>query len=237
MAGRPGASAQREYDRRRTNLKERRRRRLPFTLVLLVFAPLLAWTLVDAFLPGVGKWAAGLAFLTLLSDATVQVRSTESWSIGASGERRTARALEGLGLGYAVLHDRKMSGRRSNIDHLVIGPCGVFVVETKSYSGKVRVRRREVFVNGRRRTGIVDQVLGQSRAVEEVLFRAGLGAVPVTPVLCFHRAHLLRRTRVGHVRFVGRRGLRKAVTAAGARADAEQVIRAAAVLDEQLRPG
>jgi hypothetical protein len=39
-----------------------------------------------------------------------------------------------------VLHDRRIPGRRSNIDHLVIARSGVWVVDTKRYRGKVERR-------------------------------------------------------------------------------------------------
>ncbi|MDP9270153.1 MAG: NERD domain-containing protein, partial [Chloroflexota bacterium] len=54
-----------------------------------------------------------------------------AWATGADGEARTARVLEPLRAeGFAILHDRRIPGGRANIDHIVIGPPGVFVVET-----------------------------------------------------------------------------------------------------------
>jgi hypothetical protein len=59
-----------------------------------------------------------------------------TWRRGAAGERRTARLLDPLERhGWAVLHDLAIPGSRANIDHLVIGPGGVFVVDSKQYRG------------------------------------------------------------------------------------------------------
>jgi hypothetical protein len=56
------------------------------------------------------------------------------------GERRTARLLGPLKQhGWAILHDLAVPGSRANIDHLVIGPGGVFVVDSKQYRGRLRL--------------------------------------------------------------------------------------------------
>lgn len=63
---------------------------------------------------------------------------------GVVGERLTADALDSLrGLGYEVFHDlpdQTPDGRPCNIDHVVVGAGGVFVIETKfrkeAFNGK-----------------------------------------------------------------------------------------------------
>lgn len=42
--------------------------------------------------------------------------------------------------GIRVLHDRRVPGTRGNIDHLVVAPAGIFVVDAKRYDGLIRVR-------------------------------------------------------------------------------------------------
>lgn len=66
--------------------------------------------------------------------------NVEAWRRGAIGEEQTGEALAKLPSTFVVLHDRRIPGSRANIDHIVIGPPGVFVVETKRYSGKLTVR-------------------------------------------------------------------------------------------------
>jgi hypothetical protein len=41
--------------------------------------------------------------------------------------------------GWAVLHDPGVPGSRANIDHLVIGPGGVFVIDSKQYRGQLKL--------------------------------------------------------------------------------------------------
>jgi hypothetical protein len=65
-----------------------------------------------------------------------------AWRQGAAGERRTARLLCQLERhGWAVLHDLAVPGSRANIDHLVIGPGGVFVIDSKQYRGRLQLDR------------------------------------------------------------------------------------------------
>lgn len=64
---------------------------------------------------------------------------------GSDGERRLGPMLDWIvrGHGY-VLHDRAV-GRNANIDHLVVVPSGVWVVDSKNYRGAVRARRSTLF--------------------------------------------------------------------------------------------
>jgi Nuclease-related domain len=63
-----------------------------------------------------------------------------AWQRGAAGERRTARLLGPLERqGWAVLHDLAVPRSQANIDHLLIGPGGVFVIDSKRYRGRLQL--------------------------------------------------------------------------------------------------
>jgi hypothetical protein len=65
-----------------------------------------------------------------------------AWRRGAARERRTARLLSPLERhGWVVLHDLPVPGGRANLDHLVIGPGGVFVIDSKQYRGPATAGR------------------------------------------------------------------------------------------------
>jgi hypothetical protein len=58
---------------------------------------------------------------------------------GATGEEQVGGLLEGLREdGWHVIHDASFG--HGNIDHIVLGPGGLFTIETKSHPGPVRVR-------------------------------------------------------------------------------------------------
>ena len=152
--------------------------------------------------PGRGS-ALGLVVVALLSTVArlfVTPDGVRAWRTGAEGERRTAALLAGLpSPPFVVLHDRRKPRSTANIDHLVIGPTGVWVIETKSYAGELRVRGGELWIGGRRKTAFVDQVQGQADAVSQAL-----DGEAVTPLICVHRAGfpLVTRPVVGGVRIV-----------------------------------
>lgn len=74
------------------------------------------------------------------------LRNISNHRLGHYGERVVAEALEPLvARGYRVFHDVPMEGRtwRANIDHVVIGPTGVTVVETKAIRRRRGLSERE----------------------------------------------------------------------------------------------
>ncbi|MCD0452304.1 NERD domain-containing protein [Actinocorallia sp. API 0066] len=82
---------------------------------------------------------AGVAALHYGLSYLVPGPETE-WRRGARAERRTGRDLGGLGRGYAVLHDRTVPYlSATNLDHLVVGLTGVYVVITRRVRRGVRL--------------------------------------------------------------------------------------------------
>ena len=120
-------------------------------------------------------------------------RSAALWEQGAAGEIAVARALEALPAGWVVLHDLAWPERqRANIDHVAIGPGGIFVIDAKNWSGRVEVRDQVLLQNGRRREQAVVSAVEASRAVQ----RIAPASATCTAVLCFVRdEHLDGRAR------------------------------------------
>lgn len=89
-----------------------------------------------------------------------------AWEAGALGERLVAGRLAELeGEGWRVLHDVHWPGRpKANLDHVLIGPGGVVVLDTKNWTGAVELRGGELRQNGHR-AGRIDTVLDQASAV------------------------------------------------------------------------
>lgn len=66
------------------------------------------------------------------------LRQVRHWRRGAEGEKVVAGILETeLSDEYHVFNDVRFPGRTSNIDHIVVGPSGVFVLNTKNWRGTV----------------------------------------------------------------------------------------------------
>ena len=81
-------------------------------------------------------------------------RRQRAWEAGAEGERRTGEVLKALEPhGWRLLHDLHWPGRPfANIDHIAVGPGGVFVIDSKNWSGRIEVRDGVLRQNGYRRT-------------------------------------------------------------------------------------
>jgi hypothetical protein len=128
--------------------------------------------------------------------APIESAPAAKWRRGAEGERRTAQLLAPLRhLGWTVLHDRRIPGSAANVDHLVVGPTGVWVVDSKVWRGRVRVLGDGRLWYGRR---CLDDDLRVLRWAASEIGRAlggrgGTGKpLPVHPVLCIHGARLPR---------------------------------------------
>jgi hypothetical protein len=62
----------------------------------------------------------------------------------ALAEEATARLVSDLGMGYTVWHDVDTGEPADKIDHVVLGPTGLFAVLSEDFGGVVQVRRGEV---------------------------------------------------------------------------------------------
>lgn len=144
---------------------------------------------VKAEHPILGRLTAAVTPKAQVAPEPTHVRS---WGQGAPGEKRVGDVLDGID-GIVALHDRKLPGNRANIDHIAVGPAGVWVIDTKRYADKsVEFRNvggwfrsdERLYVGGRDRTKLVDAMAWQVEAVHQAL--EGLGfEVVVKPMLCF----------------------------------------------------
>jgi hypothetical protein len=138
--GRPGRSALVEYRRRRALELAAWTRSLAWRAPLVGAAGITGDVLTtQAGLPYGGL--AGLA-AAVLAGWRLRFRPSDqarTWQRGGQGERHTARLLDRLTRdGYVVFHDLAVPGSDANVDHLVIGRSGVFVIDTKQWTGEVR---------------------------------------------------------------------------------------------------
>jgi hypothetical protein len=186
--GSPGRSALAAYRRRRAEELAVWTRSLAWRVSLVAAAGLL----VDGILAGqAGLPRAGLAGLAVaaLVGWRLRFRASEqarTWQRGAAGERRTARLLRRLTRdGYVVFHDLAMPGSDANVDHLVIGPTGVFVVDSKQWSGQVHQGADGLVWHNRYRLDrTLDTVRWEATAVGRLL------GTRTAALLCVHGAHV-----------------------------------------------
>jgi hypothetical protein len=139
--GRPGGSAQARGRRMRAAEWAVWVRTLPWRIAVILGIGAGGEVLGSVLAPGLGLIIGGLA--ALAAGWGLRFRPSPeavAWRRGAAGERRTAHLLGPLERqGWAVLHDLAVPGSRANLDHLVIGPGGVFVIDTKQYRGRLQI--------------------------------------------------------------------------------------------------
>jgi hypothetical protein len=183
--GRPGGSAQARWRQLRAAEWAAWSRTLPWRVAILlgigagggVLGSLLAPRL-GLVLSGLGAVAAGWGLRFRPSPDAV------AWRRGAAGERRTAQLLDPLKQhGWAVLHDLAVPHSQANIDHVVIGPGGVFVIDSKQYRGRLQLDPSGRLWHGRYPLAPTLQAVSfEADQAAVVLPDPGLAVVPIVAV-------------------------------------------------------
>ena len=113
---------------------------------------------------------------------------------GVIGELGVAEDLEYLAqeYGLTVLHDLAISGSKANIDHILISPKAVFVIDAKNYTGLVKVGAgkdgvKKLRVGGKDQTPLAEKLKTYANKVEAFLKSENVG-VKVVPLLAFYKA-------------------------------------------------
>lgn len=139
----------------------RREIRLPI-LVLVAIALAVAvalWKLAPhaGFFSGLVLGAAWSMILWVWDDPPERIAK---WKRGADGEQRTWKALRPLEKeGWRSFHDR--DGRYGNLDHVVVGPGGIFLLDSKNLTGSISLEPhglRVAFGNGERNGYLLDSL-------------------------------------------------------------------------------
>lgn len=110
-----------------------------------------------------------------------------SWMRGADGERIVGRKLDIAAEDgrISVLHDRRLASG-GNIDHIVVGPRRVSVIDAKHYrNARVTKHKDKLMVAGEPAEHLIDGVRHQRAAVCEVLADRPRVADNVSAVLAF----------------------------------------------------
>ena len=88
---------------------------------------------------------------------------------GRRGERLVADLLGGLPDDYWLVNDVNLGLARGTIDHVLIGPCGVVVIEANQLAGQIRCWGNNWSVNGTQRADIGQRVNSAACAIRYYL--------------------------------------------------------------------
>ena len=142
-----------------------------------------------------GATALVASLLYVIISLNFGLKRVESFFKGARGEERVCGILRQLPNAYHVFNDFPACGK--HVDHVVVGPGGVFAIETKCWNGRITVEDGCILLDGQLPDrNPLAQTVREATLVRNALAASGwTGAV--TPVLCFasdsfaeHRANL-----------------------------------------------
>ena len=184
MKNRPGERARRHLRTvQRRAVKKLWRPIAMFASVLVAISVGVSFLPTSMFLKGFFLGFLTLAVMVIIAWLVAVTSGSYGWSLGKMGEEITAEAVtssarrrQGWRLVNGIYFDR-----HGDIDHVLIGPGGVFVIESKFMTGQCRVvGTRVVGVTGREP---ISQAHDGARKVEKMLkYGSGRFDVTVQPV-------------------------------------------------------
>ncbi len=100
-------------------------------VILVAFSLLVSW-----------QFGLTLAVLAIVADTIYRSRRSHYGTVRLTGaQRRTRRQLAKLGrAGYRAMHGNVIPGSEAQIDHLVVGPAGVFAIDSEAWDKRMPVR-------------------------------------------------------------------------------------------------
>lgn len=124
-------------------LKKKATRNLAIGILCLFIFLVLFATSIDGILLYIeaGRYttARGIALGLFIVGGYYFLLQYLNYRKGIIGEQKVTRMLlAALSDEYSILNDVRLKGiSGGNIDHIVVGPTGIFVIETKNYKGKI----------------------------------------------------------------------------------------------------
>ena len=138
-------------------------------------------------------------------------REIENWKLGENGEQYVGQILEKemRPLGYDVFHDIQIerTGDKKNLDHVLIGPNGVYLIETKAWrksekgSPEIEYKNDKLYRSGKMvGDAPIKEALGLAIAANKLFHDLTGRSYYVKPILVFagwyHRVSMTHESRI-----------------------------------------
>lgn len=172
----------------------------PVIIIFFLFAmALIEWIRVYFKVPYM-PWVYTVIFLVVgayyLIKIKPELKHIKDLGLGRDGEIKVAEILEELKpFGYKVFHDIIEKDKKFNIDHVIVGPAGVFTVETKTYSKQsgnpriyydgVSIKIEGLTKSSKFKNDPIDQAKLQMRWLSNFIYDNAKIKVMVRPVVVF----------------------------------------------------
>lgn len=156
--------------------------------LFLGFVILVAINIMLYFFVGLGKqslWIWVLAVIPLLWAFSKIKTRTSKFYFGLSGENAIDDELNKLGREYICIR-QGMDTERGNIDKIVIGPTGIWVLEVKSHTGNITFDGDKLLRNDKAlEKNFLKQAYAEAKTLEEFLRNKTGEFMAVNPVVVF----------------------------------------------------
>lgn len=185
-------------------------------------------------------FAAGMALTMIVAFEDSPPSHIERWREGADGERATAKALRPLvKSGWTLINDIDIG--RGNLDHVLVGPAGVFVLDTKRLRGRLSVAEGVLSVrwiedpeDGYENPRLAPCMRRRAVDLAERLGEEGVLGVWVQPVIVLWGAFEQRSWQSGYVGWVAGKHLASVLAARPRPLSDERVAEISAALVRSL---
>jgi hypothetical protein len=150
-----------------------------------------------------------------------------------SAEERVERLLGSLeSEGYAVVHNvNTVVGR---IDHVVVGPSGVFVLDTKPWRGNIyQAARGRLLCNGQDRSSAINQAIAEAAQIKQQVEPFGIRYVDA--IVAITDARVRHPMTFRRVRVTSAEDAVSLIRKAPERLSREQVVRASSAIARPQR--
>lgn len=114
-------------------------------------------------------------------DAKFLQQQAKNYELGAVGEKINAEILAKLTLDdYFILHDQQLPGLKGNVDHILIGPTGVFIINSKNWNNTT-IKDNTLYVNDKKCKQNTERIFKEVNIIETLTNHE----MQITPVLFF----------------------------------------------------
>ena len=118
-------------------------------------------------------------------------RKLNNYLKGARGEEWVSNQLAFLDYNYSIFNGIKLENGKHNFDHVVLSPFGIFLVETKNWSGKISFSNNRISIDNKYlKKSPIKQLKDDALELINYLNNNNLKSIPVKPILCFLESEL-----------------------------------------------
>jgi len=111
-----------------------RNKKISIAVILIGIIASISFLLCSPFIAWFFIW---WLFIIIFPIGRFFLHRYKNFKKGLEGENMVATTLKQLSDEYYLINDIKFPDSYGNIDHIVLGPNGIFVIETKNYTGEI----------------------------------------------------------------------------------------------------